>query len=242
MNSAKWASRSTLAPKNCLAARAVIGLPDRHCLGWRQEDSEQEHHRVVDRHVPHGFVIQSSQNRNSRAIQAKIDARADVLAAIARKLNIENHDYLLTRLVGLEDALAREIGSEQAKVRAQRRPDRAPQHPVTVMSLYWRQFSTSVLKRRRSSPSSCPTEPPPRCVGPPAGTGFTHWLGHLIEQVLQRFMVPFDTGAAGVIGLEGADPDLLVEISVEEARDAARAVGTDTRLALHGQSSCVMRW
>src|SRR5262249_38940013 len=31
--------------------------------------------------------------------------------------------------------------------------------------------------------------------------------------------------------LEGADPDLLVEISVEEARDAARAIGTDTRLA-----------
>jgi low affinity Fe/Cu permease len=63
------------------------------------------------------FVIQSSQNRDSRALQAKIDAQADVLAAVARRLGIEDHEYLLTRLVGLEDAPISEIDAEQARVR-----------------------------------------------------------------------------------------------------------------------------
>ncbi len=63
------------------------------------------------------FIIQSSQNRDTRAMQAKLDAQADVLAAIASKLGVEDHEYLLTRLAGLEDASSREIDAEQARVR-----------------------------------------------------------------------------------------------------------------------------
>jgi low affinity Fe/Cu permease len=63
------------------------------------------------------FVIQSSQNRDTRAMQAKLDAQADVLAEVARKLGVEDHEYLLTRLAGLEDAPDREIDAEQARVR-----------------------------------------------------------------------------------------------------------------------------
>jgi low affinity Fe/Cu permease len=63
------------------------------------------------------FIIQSSQNRDSRALQAKVDAIADVLAVMAREQGVEDHEYLLTRLVGLEDAPEREIDQEQALVR-----------------------------------------------------------------------------------------------------------------------------
>jgi low affinity Fe/Cu permease len=63
------------------------------------------------------FVIQSSQNRDSRALQAKIDAQSDVLAAVARHLDLEDDQYLLTRLVGLEEAPEREIDKEQRRVR-----------------------------------------------------------------------------------------------------------------------------
>ncbi|ETK30485.1 low affinity iron permease family protein [Microbispora sp. ATCC PTA-5024] len=63
------------------------------------------------------FVIQSSQNRDSRALQAKIDAQNDVLAAVARHLGLENDQYLLTRLVGLEEAPEAEIDREQRRVR-----------------------------------------------------------------------------------------------------------------------------
>jgi low affinity Fe/Cu permease len=63
------------------------------------------------------FIIQSSQNRDSRALQAKVDAIASVLAVMAREQGIEDRQYLLTRLVGLEDAPEREIGKEQTRVR-----------------------------------------------------------------------------------------------------------------------------
>ncbi len=63
------------------------------------------------------FIIQSSQNRDSRALQAKVDAIASVLAVMAREQGIEDRQYLLTRLVGLEDAPEREINREQGLVR-----------------------------------------------------------------------------------------------------------------------------
>lgn len=63
------------------------------------------------------FVIQSSQNRDSRALQAKIDAQSIALAKIAEHLGVENYRYLLTRLAGLEDAPEASIAAEQEAVR-----------------------------------------------------------------------------------------------------------------------------
>jgi low affinity Fe/Cu permease len=63
------------------------------------------------------FVIQSSQNRDSRALQAKVDAIANVLTHMAREMGVEQHRFLLTRLVGLEDAPDHEIAHEQELVR-----------------------------------------------------------------------------------------------------------------------------
>ncbi|GII26188.1 low affinity iron permease family protein [Planosporangium mesophilum] len=63
------------------------------------------------------FVIQSSQNRDSRALQTKVDAIASVLAVMAKQQGLEDHEYLLTRLAGLENAPEREIDSEQELVR-----------------------------------------------------------------------------------------------------------------------------
>lgn len=63
------------------------------------------------------FVIQSSQNRDSRALQAKMDAQSITLARIAEKLNVADDEYLLTRLAGMEDAPAAAIAAEQAQVR-----------------------------------------------------------------------------------------------------------------------------
>ncbi|NJC69034.1 low affinity iron permease family protein [Planosporangium thailandense] len=63
------------------------------------------------------FVIQSSQNRDSRALQTKIDAIASVLAVMAREQGLSDHEYLLTRLAGLEEAPEHEIDREQELVR-----------------------------------------------------------------------------------------------------------------------------
>lgn len=64
------------------------------------------------------FVIQSSQNRDSRALQAKVDAIANTLAVLAREQGIRDQgEHLLTRFVGLEDAPEDEIDREQARVR-----------------------------------------------------------------------------------------------------------------------------
>lgn len=63
------------------------------------------------------FVIQSSQNRDSRALQTKVDAIASVLAVMAREQGISANEYLLTRLAGLEEAPEHEIDHEQALVR-----------------------------------------------------------------------------------------------------------------------------
>ncbi|MFF4776729.1 low affinity iron permease family protein [Microtetraspora fusca] len=62
------------------------------------------------------FIIQSSQNRDSRAIQAKLDAQTEVLAAMARNLDVRT-EVPLTRFVGLEDAPDRAIRIEQQTLR-----------------------------------------------------------------------------------------------------------------------------
>ena len=63
------------------------------------------------------FVIQSSQNRDSRAIQAKLDAQNYMVARLAEKLGVEVEE-LPVRLVGVEDAPDRAIRDEQAAVRS----------------------------------------------------------------------------------------------------------------------------
>ncbi len=63
------------------------------------------------------FVIQSSQNRDNRAMQAKLDAQSTMLAHLAQALDVQEHRFLLTRLVGLEDAPDEEIAHEQERVR-----------------------------------------------------------------------------------------------------------------------------
>lgn len=63
------------------------------------------------------FIIQNTQNRDGRAVQAKLDAQSEVLRQIAEKLDIADDEDLLTKLVGVEDAPARVISEDQNQVR-----------------------------------------------------------------------------------------------------------------------------
>jgi low affinity Fe/Cu permease len=63
------------------------------------------------------FVIQNTQNRDGRAVQAKLDAQSEVLRRLAEKLGVADDDDLLTRLVGVEDAPAKVIKDDQDEVR-----------------------------------------------------------------------------------------------------------------------------
>lgn len=62
------------------------------------------------------FVIQNTQNRDGRAIQAKLDAEANALGQIMAALDLRGDGHL-ERLVGVEDAPERVIEEEQEKVR-----------------------------------------------------------------------------------------------------------------------------
>jgi low affinity Fe/Cu permease len=64
------------------------------------------------------FVIQATQNRDSRALQAKLDAQSHVLRAMAEKIGVDVDLDCLERLEGLEDAPASVIRAEQDEVRA----------------------------------------------------------------------------------------------------------------------------
>jgi low affinity Fe/Cu permease len=64
------------------------------------------------------FIIQNTQNRDGSAVQAKLDAQSEVLRVIAEKLGCADDEDLLTKLVGVEDAPAKEISRDQDKVRA----------------------------------------------------------------------------------------------------------------------------
>jgi low affinity Fe/Cu permease len=63
------------------------------------------------------FIIQNTQNRDGRALQAKIDCQNEALYAIAHHLGVADDEKLLVRLIGLEDAPEPEIREEQDKVR-----------------------------------------------------------------------------------------------------------------------------
>ena len=63
------------------------------------------------------FVIQNTQNRDGKAVQAKLDAQSEVLAAIARQIGVDDDEDLLVNLVGLEDAPAAVITRNQEQVR-----------------------------------------------------------------------------------------------------------------------------
>src|SRR4051812_14642012 len=63
------------------------------------------------------FIIQNTQNRDGRAMQAKLDAQSEVLRLIAERLDIDDDEALLTRTVGLEDAPEAVIKSDQNLVR-----------------------------------------------------------------------------------------------------------------------------
>ena len=63
------------------------------------------------------FIIQNTQNRDGRAVQAKLDAQSEVLRAIAERLGVDDDEQLLTRLVGEEEAPERVIADDQREVR-----------------------------------------------------------------------------------------------------------------------------
>jgi low affinity Fe/Cu permease len=63
------------------------------------------------------FIIQNTQNREGRAMQAKLDAQSEVLRIMAERLGIEDDEALLTRTVGLEDAPEAVIKEDQGLVR-----------------------------------------------------------------------------------------------------------------------------
>src|SRR3954464_6888544 len=63
------------------------------------------------------FVIQNTQNRDGRAMQAKLDAQSEVLRLIAEQLEVRDDESLLTRTVGLEDAPEAVIKKDQDLVR-----------------------------------------------------------------------------------------------------------------------------
>jgi len=62
------------------------------------------------------FIIQNTQNRDGRAMQAKLDAQSAALRAIARHLDIDTKE-LLRGTVGLEDAPEEIIKRDQDRVR-----------------------------------------------------------------------------------------------------------------------------
>ena len=63
------------------------------------------------------FIIQNTQNREGRAMQAKLDAQSEILRRVADTLAIDDDQALLTRTVGLEDAPEPIIKHDQDMVR-----------------------------------------------------------------------------------------------------------------------------
>src|SRR3954451_8746768 len=63
------------------------------------------------------FIIQNTQNRQSRAMQAKLDAQSEALRRLAKRLEVADDDRLLMRTVGLEDAPAKIIATDHELVR-----------------------------------------------------------------------------------------------------------------------------
>lgn len=69
------------------------------------------------------FIIQHGQNRDSRALQAKLDAQSGVIVAIAERLGMaDERTKLLCHLVGVEEAPEKVIKDKQDMVRSGSRP------------------------------------------------------------------------------------------------------------------------
>ncbi len=63
------------------------------------------------------FIIQNTQNRDDRAVQAKLDAQSEILRLVAEKVGVEDAQHLLTQLVGVEEAPQDVIRAKQERVR-----------------------------------------------------------------------------------------------------------------------------
>ena len=62
------------------------------------------------------FIIQNTQNRDGRAMQAKLDAQSHVLRALAEQSGITDAE-ILDRLIGVEDAPEKVIKADQDDAR-----------------------------------------------------------------------------------------------------------------------------
>jgi low affinity Fe/Cu permease len=63
------------------------------------------------------FIIQNTQNRDGRAMQAKLDAQSEALAEIMTALELSaEREEDLHRLVGIEEAPERTIRTEQERI------------------------------------------------------------------------------------------------------------------------------
>lgn len=63
------------------------------------------------------FIIQNTQNRDGRAMQAKLDAQSQALAEIMTALELSaEREKELHRLVGIEEAPERTIRTEQERI------------------------------------------------------------------------------------------------------------------------------
>jgi low affinity Fe/Cu permease len=63
------------------------------------------------------FIIQNTQNRDGRAMQAKLDAQSQALGDVLRALELSaEREKELQRIVGLEDAPERVIKQEQERI------------------------------------------------------------------------------------------------------------------------------
>ena len=63
------------------------------------------------------FIIQSTQNREGRAVQAKLEAQNQALYLIAEHLGIQEEAPYLLKVLGLEDAPESKIKEQQTEVR-----------------------------------------------------------------------------------------------------------------------------
>jgi low affinity Fe/Cu permease len=72
------------------------------------------------------FVIQNTQNRDGRAMQAKLDEQSLALAKVLDALHVGADDQeLLDRLVGVEEAPEQTIKDEQRRIH-----ERSPSTPT----------------------------------------------------------------------------------------------------------------
>jgi low affinity Fe/Cu permease len=72
------------------------------------------------------FVIQNTQNRDGRAMQAKLDEQSLALAKVLDALHVDADDQeLLDRLVGVEEAPEQTIKDEQRRIH-----ERSPSTPT----------------------------------------------------------------------------------------------------------------